>query len=156
MTVVEEGEVQGIREGYDRMREEEASNQGEDKSDRAVPRSAPRRVDSDKSLQDLNRTIGLVDSGSGSGTMRRITSDFIGPIIESRQGKEAASRNPGLSKSAHRKRDRYASQPPPEDILPEERYVANPTPNHNERRMEEKKKKRKGKERINGQRTLEE
>lgn len=97
---VEKGEVHGPREEANKIREEEVSNKGTEGSDRVVLRRALWRVDSFKSLLDLNRALILEAYKNGSGSIRWITPNIIKPIIGSIRGKEAARCYLSLTKSA--------------------------------------------------------
>lgn len=82
------------------MEEEEISGKTTGDSGRVVPRRAPWIVDSFKSLPNLNQTLNIWGSGIGSGSIRCITPNFIGPINGFRRGREAARSNPSLTKLA--------------------------------------------------------
>lgn len=84
----------------------------EDKSEsprnigRAFPRGLIRRPSSTQSLLGLNFSMGSV----GSGSMQRITLDFIGPVIGSRRDCELCKRKPTKSSSQLKKmKVRHAS-----------------------------------------------
>lgn len=113
------------------MREEEIFGKSTRDSGKAMMRRVPWSVDSFKSFVDLIRTLISRNSEIRFGSIKHIMPDFIGSIIGSKRAREAAKRNPSLTKSGQRKQDRFVSQPPSEDILVDERYVKNSTPNYN-------------------------
>lgn len=83
---IEEGE--GIVEQEDdKMEEEDISVDKPQISGRAFPKRALRRVDSFKSILNLNQS--LISKESGPSLVRRITPNFIGPITRSRRRSEA-------------------------------------------------------------------
>lgn len=70
----------------------------------------------------------ITEQGETMAESRRITLDFIEPIIGTRRGRDAARRNPCPTKSTRKRGERFASQPvPEEDIPPEARYMLNQT-----------------------------